>query len=375
MIKKRLSVKAGFVVFVIWSAAAIARAAGAETRFPRLGLKITGGFGFLSGGGGDIETLRTDTEAVFRSLAGMTGFKTSFDWKGFAASPEMGAELILNLSPHLGLSVGSGYIFGSKTRGTYSYSYGIAQFLQGSGYSQTDHADYAQEFSFKAVPIRANLYVSSSFEKLGVYAFAGPELVFATIDHLSSVTAALQDKGLSTYSPHTERDVDSTLTARETVTSRALGCRAGLGLEVRVAGPVSLGLEVFGRILRLKGWTGDGTVEGQTRLREWMEGTGWYNDKTTAESLSPAGKWLYAFDYDPSLRNLHTLEKLTVEGGDDLEFLVGRSAGQPDPQDIGRPHQGPVDRQPLGQLPVQVHGDEYIIGRGDFGKSRIAGAL
>jgi len=291
----------------------LARASDAETRFPRLSLKLTGGLGFLTGGGGDLETLRTDTQAIFRSLTRITGFESSFDWKSLPASPEMGAELILSLGPHLGLGLGSGYIFGSRSRGAFSYSYSIAQFLQGSGYSEDDQAIYSQDFKFRAVPVRANIYVSNEFGGFTVYGFGGPELYFASIDHVYSLTAALQDKGLSSYAPHTEHDVDSTFTARETVTSRALGFRAGLGFEVRVAGPLSIGMEVFGRILRLSNWNGDGTIDSQTRVRDWMDGFGWYNDTTTTDSLSPSGQWLYTFDFDPSLRYLFTLENLLLE--------------------------------------------------------------
>lgn len=80
-----------------------------------------------------------------------------------------------------------------------------------------------------------------------------------------------------------------------------------------MAGPLSIGMEVFGRILRLKNWTGEGTIEAQTRVRDWMDGLGWYNDKTTTDALSPSGKWLTTFDFDPSLRYLHTLENLLLE--------------------------------------------------------------
>jgi hypothetical protein len=127
------------------------------------------------------------------------------------------------------------------------------------------------------------------------------------------VTAALQDKGLSTYAPHTEHDVDSTLTARETAKAGALGFRAGLGAEVRIAGPLFLGVDVTDRVLRLRHWTGDGTIEGRTRVRDWMDGLGWYNDSTSSEALAASGKWLYTFDFDPSLRYLVTLENTLTE--------------------------------------------------------------
>lgn len=313
MIKKSTVLGGLLSVSLVLAASPLAQASDAETRYPRLSLKVTGGLGFLAGGGGDLETLRTDTQAIFRSLTRISGFASSFDWKSLPASPEMGAELILSLGPHIGLGLGSGYIFGSRSQGAFSYSYKIAQFLQGSGYSQDDHADYTQDFKFKAVPVRANLYISDEFGAFTVYGYGGAELVFASIDHVYSLTAALQDKGLSTYAPHTEHDVDSTLTARETVISRALGARAGLGFEVRVAGPLSIGLEVFGRILRLKDWSGDGTIDSQRRVRDWMDGLGWYNDTPTTESFSPSGKWLYTFDFDPSLRYLYTLENLLLE--------------------------------------------------------------
>jgi len=298
-------------VFFFLTVAPLARAAETETRYPRLSLKLTGGFGLPAGG--DLETLRTDTQALFLSLAEADRFTAAFDWNRLPAAPEIGAELILSLGPHLGLGLGSGYLFGSRSQGAFSYTYSIAQFLQGSGYSQDDHASYVQDFNFRAVPVRADIYLFDDFGRFTVYAYGGPELCFASIDHVYSVTAALQDKGLSTYSPHTEHDVDLTLTARETAKSRALGGRAGLGLEVRLAGPLSLGVEVTGRILRLNSWSGEGTIDGQTRVRDWMDGLGWYNDKTTSESFVSSGKWLTTFDFDPSLRYLYTFENLLVD--------------------------------------------------------------
>ncbi len=291
----------------------LARASEDAGKFPRFSLKLTGGLGWLTTGGGDLETLRTDTQATFQSLLRIPQFKSSFDWTGFPAAPEAGAEMVLHLTPHVGLGLGSGVLFGSRSQGAFSYEYSIAQFLQGSGYSQDDHASYAQDFKFRAVPIRASVYLSEELGSFTIYGFGGAELAFASIDHISSMTAVLQDKGLSTYSPHTEHDVDLTSTARETATGRGLGWRAGLGLEIRIAGPVSLGLEISGRLLRLKSWTGEGTVNGQTRVRDWMEGLGWYNDTTTPVALAPSGKWLYVFDFDPSLRYLYTLENLLID--------------------------------------------------------------
>jgi hypothetical protein len=312
---KKKSIVMGWLLSVslFLAASPLARAAEAETKYPRLSLKLTGGFGFPAGGGGDLETLRTDTRAIFQSLAPADRFTSSFDWKRLPAAPETGAELILSLNPHLGLGLGSGYIFGSRSQGAFSYSYSVAQYLQGSAYSQDDHAAYTQDFKFRAVPIHADIYLFNEFGAFTVYAYGGAELCFASLDHIYSMTATLQDKGLSTYSPHTEHDVDLTLTARETAKSRALGGRAGLGLEVRLAGPLSLGIEVNGRILRLNDWTGEGTIDGQTRVRDWMDGLGWYNDQTTAASFASSGKWLYTFDFDPSLRYLYTLENLLVE--------------------------------------------------------------
>lgn len=166
-----------------------------------MSLRFMGGLGFPPGGGGDLETLRTDTQALFQSLTEITGFKSSFDWKSLPAAPEMGAELILSLGPHLGLGLGSGYIFGSRSRGAFSYSFSTAQFLQGSGYSQDDHAAYAQDFKFRAVPVRASIHISNEFGGFTVYGYGGAELVFASIDHVYSLVAALQDKGLSSYPP------------------------------------------------------------------------------------------------------------------------------------------------------------------------------
>jgi hypothetical protein len=291
----------------------LGHASSAETGYPRLSLKLMGGFTSLAGRGGDLETLRLDTQAIFQSLPRIARFSSSFDWTGLPAAPEMGVDLILHLGPHIGLSLGSGYIFGSRSVGTYSYSFSTAQYLQGSGYSQDDHADYEQDFSFRAVPIRAGVYVSADFGSFSVYGSGGAELCFVSIDHVYAVAAALQDKGLSSYSPHTEHDVDSTLTSRETVTSRGLGFRAGLGCEVKVAGPLSVGVEVFGRTLRLKDWTGEGSIDGRTRVRDWMDGLGWYNDSTSTESIVSSGKWLYTFDFEPSLRYLYTLENMVPE--------------------------------------------------------------
>ncbi len=300
-----------FSVFFFLAVAPLGQAAETETRYPRLSLKLTGGFGIPAGG--DLETLRKDTQALFLSLAGTDHFKAAFDWKRLPAAPEVGAELILSLGPHVGLGLGSGYLFGSRSQGAFSYTYSIAQFLQGSGYSQDDHASYVQDFKFRAVPVRADIYLFNDFGRFTVYAYGGAELCFASLDHIYSMTAALQDKGLSTYAPHTEHDVDLISTVRETARSQALGGRAGLGLEVKLAGPLSLGVEVTGRILRLNTWTGEGTIDGQTRVRDWMDGLGWYNDKTSSESFVSSGKWLYAFDFDPSLRYLYTFENLLVE--------------------------------------------------------------
>jgi len=284
-----------------------------ERPVPGFSLKIFGGPGCLSTGGGDLETLRTSTAALFESVKNISAFSPTFNWPGLALASEFGAELIIPLCDHLGIGLGSGYITGGKSRGRYSYVYSIAQFLQGTGYSVDNRANYAQDFAFHAVPVRINLYVFQPLGRLSIYGYGGAGYYFGSIHHTYSMDAALQTKNLSTYAPQSEHDTDLKTRIDERVHGGAIGFQAGLGIEVGITRRISLGLEAFGRIANLKNWEGDGSVSTETRNRDFVQGVGWYSDQTQSDAFRTAGKWRYVNDYDPSSTLAFFSDNLLVE--------------------------------------------------------------
>jgi hypothetical protein len=93
-----------FAALLVVSLAAPGRAA------LKLSFKLGGGAAMLLGGAGDIERFREGERALADSWA-RDDFRTAtFDWRKLSAVPELGGEVIIHVTPKIGLGLGVGYL-------------------------------------------------------------------------------------------------------------------------------------------------------------------------------------------------------------------------------------------------------------------------
>ena len=95
-------------VFLSISVALAAASRPAQAGEGQVGLrvKLSGGLGFLSDGGGDLETTRVETQAWLSAHPSpWTGTMT---WEGLSSVPDWKAEAILTFGRHFGLGLGLG---------------------------------------------------------------------------------------------------------------------------------------------------------------------------------------------------------------------------------------------------------------------------
>ena len=69
----------------------------------KISFKISGGYGYLLDGAGDLNRVRQGTEDAVKYLGRQDSYSTSFNWKKSSMQPNFKADIILNFSRHFSL--------------------------------------------------------------------------------------------------------------------------------------------------------------------------------------------------------------------------------------------------------------------------------
>jgi hypothetical protein len=231
-----------------------------------LGFKVRlyGGLGYLSGG---------DLNSGMEGL--MDGYKGAFMGVGATAAgkfepahfgPALGGDLILQLSPVIGLGLGTGYIQASKDSS-------IVIIKAGHTYTVSAKPELS------AIPIKLNLFASVPAGPVTFNFHGGVGYYLSKLSYLFRFAAAA---GSLEY--------DGQLKTRG-----GFGFQGGIGLEFHIASALNFFIEAQGRYIRIDGFEGTNT----TKV------TGYPNDSTTGklydyEQMTAIGnyRWIVISDLD-----------------------------------------------------------------------------
>jgi hypothetical protein len=268
-----------------------------SSRSLHLGLKLSGGAGYLLNGAGDLERFRSGRAQFVGDYRQNPGYSSAFDWKKLSVIPDFNAEVILNLGRHFGIGVGTGFC-GATSKGNYSIQGSTTQSPWWGTLTETETDKFAQNYKIQAIPITLNLYYSLPLgysQKFNLYFFGGVGYYFAKLTHdfKNEYTYAYEDDSWYYYNEKENYQFNSA--AKETSKQNRIGFRSGLGLEMNLTSFISFGFEVFGRLVNFSNWTGDYADSWTTRDQLWQERLGWYYDQTSTGSSSEHGN-LYTYN-------------------------------------------------------------------------------
>lgn len=278
--------------------AAFAAAPGAAAL--KLSLKLCGGAALLLDGAGDLEKFRLGEQALAADWAGDDFRTASFSWKKLGAVPELAGEIIVQVNSRLGIGLGAGFLEG-RVKADSATDYDQSWSLAWGDFVETERYTVRRDIRMSAVPITLNLHVQTPLSsRVNVTAYLGAAYYLGRLKHVCDIT----DSSFYGYTSPDYYDnkayYDVTSTTTETADGGGFGFQGGAGLEMRLTGGLSLGLEVYGRYAKFSTWSGDSTYGGTSRERFWHEVLGWWYDETTPSADVESGDlyyWEWRSDY------------------------------------------------------------------------------
>jgi opacity protein-like surface antigen len=267
----------------------------------KLSFKLNGGAAMLLNGAGDLEKFRKGEEAYAADWAEGDIYSSTFNWKKLSLASEFGGEVILRLSPRLGVGIGAGYI-GVGRKGDYSLNYHDTWNASGGIFDEKEDSKTAHDFSGSAVPILLNFHyqipLSPRFNLIG---YAGIGYYLGKFNHDYNYTANYLLTYTSTIYWNQKGTVDITYTQKSKATCNKIGFQGGVGLEMLLTPFISVGLEFTGRMVNFSDWKGDWEYDYSSRTRYWHEYLGWYSDSTTKFDDTESGSlwyWDWSWSYN-----------------------------------------------------------------------------
>jgi opacity protein-like surface antigen len=289
----------GIVVVLTLVAFAANLAAVAQDQSPpkkKVGLsfKLSGGAGYLVDGAGDVNPYRRDQQALLSDQDTREGYTTTFDWPRTWFLPELTAEMIINIGPHLGVGFGTGFIPVSS-RGSYAANYhgSWTSWWSGSVYTKDSKIEYRPDFRATAVPLKVDLYV---FQPVGrgritLFAYAGVGYYQGKLkmDYPIHETSK-SSNGYDSWESISDYQIDMAGTLR----SHTWGYQGGLGLELKMSRAISLGAELAGRYANFKNWEGDFSISSKSTYKSRF-GSEWLPEESSADRETFRGS-LWTFE-------------------------------------------------------------------------------
>ncbi len=255
----------------------------AQTSTKKFTLKVSGGYGSLSGG--DLTTVTDGLNEQLDDIARLAGASSTGEIKAPKWGPEFEGEFIFNITESFGIGLGVGYIRKSVESGA---------LLQIGSYAGVS---FEWEPGFKVVPITLNGYYNFPVaSKIGAYVKAGVGYYFGTLDY--HIREENQLVGITVWEENEGSANDS-----------GFGFQGGLGLEYSLSDNVALILEGAGRYANLKNWDVD-NVNRTALGTDTIRGLFWYVEQYNED----LGQYYPSLDIgedeptDPDYRNVRKLE-------------------------------------------------------------------
>lgn len=281
--KDRMTKGIFIVLTAVLGIALLASPALAQDSYKKFTLKVSGGYGSISGG--DLATVTDGMNEQLDDLASLAGASTSGEIKIPEWGPEVEAEFIYSITERWGIGLGVGYLRKSLESG--------AQ-LQIGTYARIS-LDW--EPTFKVVPVTLNGYYNFPVtSKMNAFVKGGVGYYFGTMDY--QIRQENELVGITVWEENEGTANDS-----------GFGFQGGLGIEYSLSDSVALVLEGSGRYANLKNWD----VENVNRTAlgtDTERGTFWYVE----EYVEDTGKYYPSLELsddeptDPDYRNVRKME-------------------------------------------------------------------
>ncbi|MBN1271544.1 MAG: SH3 domain-containing protein [Candidatus Aminicenantes bacterium] len=235
----------------------------------RIGLevKLTGGLNYLGVGDWN-ESMASETEQLGNSAI-FYGGTSEGEFEGLHWGLDFGGDVIINLTPRFGITVGSGYIYGSK--GPDAHKITIIQ--------PTCVNTITFNTKVSAVPVKLGVYYCfpvSSNMRLALNGGVGYYFANFSSDYRN------------------ERDDGWWYMFTEKASSNSIGFQGGVGFEFDVFKNIALVIEGFGRYAKISGFEGNwseslstgGSDGGDGTLYhfEWNFSGDWYTTMTVGDA-------------------------------------------------------------------------------------------
>jgi len=236
------------------------------------------------------DKLRKGWKTRMTDLGSEENYSTAFDGKRLSILPDMKLDLVINIIPNFGISLGSGFIAGSN-RVNWSLSHNFSGTTSQRGdYTGVEDQNSIRDYKITAIPLNLGFYFFLPMKKSGKFTFSGHAGVGyyigklthdVTYDLISEINFVDGFKG-----EHNENE-----SINEEAKCNSLGIYGGLGLEMKMSSAISLGVELFGRYVNFKNWKGDRSVFWEEKGRYKEPGSGQWNEYTDTRSYDYHGYW------------------------------------------------------------------------------------
>jgi hypothetical protein len=300
----------------------------------KVSFRLSGSYGKLLEGAGDIDVIRRGMESQLLDMSQQDRYTASFDWKKPSRSNDLRAELVFRISRNFGISVGSGYIF-ADSPGSYAVDYKYARdngndyYFRGYNYETDEYADYSQKYALSAIPITLDAYVFLPIgkkETFTAFAHLGAGYYFGRLQHNLDMDATFNrtEKLYGDLVYQSEGTYDIRIT--EKTTSSAWGVHGGLGLDVRLTRLLTIGAEAYGRHVVFRDWEGSQVTKMEYKNKSWSV---WGGDSERADSDTDSAYgnlWTYDFgcsDESPRYTRMWIMEE---EPDDECYHKVRKSS-------------------------------------------------
>ena len=263
------------------------------------GIKLTGGMNYLLIGDPN-EDLKGYTN-LMDIWANRCGYTMDGEFKELHLGLDFEGDLILYLTPHLGISIGSGYIYGKKGKDENNI------FITGPTLTW-DTQTHTDKIKVSAIPIRIGIYfflpVSSQAR---FFLNGGAGYYFAKISEA-----------------YRHEYNGKWFTRDQEATAKDIGFQGGIGFEYDLAQNISFVIEGQGRYAKIGGFVGDQKQKNSGGWSNSWKGTLYYEEYECFEGWFPE---IRVWDEEPTeawLRNAREAEVdfsgVTVRAGIKIKF-------------------------------------------------------
>lgn len=271
----------------------------AQDSYQKFNLKISGGYGTISGG--DVQSMTDGLNDLLADASALGGFTVTDTLENVKWGTDFEGEFVFNIDKNFGVGLGVEYI--RRTNDS----------LAAIEFGALTRLSISWEPVYTAMPIKLSGYYRLPLgSNMSAYTKAGVGYYSAKIAY-----TIRQEEELLGIAVYEQQDGEAK--------DKGIGFHGGLGLEMRVAQNVAFFVEGTGRYVNLKDWDVDNTSTSSSGTH-FDTGQFWYAEEYNPES----GKFyesLFLFREepdDPGLRNARkaeiSLSGLTIKMGLKVSF-------------------------------------------------------